>query len=1092
MKSMMKRTTYREILQSFGRFFAILAIVALGVGFFTGLKITKQAMNYTVNLYYGESDLYDLHLLSTLGFVEEDIEELSKEEDVRYVEGTYIIDAIYDGLGENEVVLKTHGLPEHINNVDVVSGRLPEQANECVLDSRLVEEDMIGATIQFSSSNDEDTLDLFSETSFTIVGLVDSSYYLNFERGTTSLGTGKVDGFVYLLPEAFDADYYTDVFICFDQDYPIYSDEYETYMEGKSELWDSVCAERVNVRYETILADAKDELDDAREEFEEERQKGEEELTDAYDTLTEADLELETGKAELDSAWSAYYSSKDELNQANSVIEQKASEIREQERSLQAALADLEYKEAELNAQEEQLNSAETALDGQEQQLLLQEMELNKKEDELNQWEELLKQMGPISDENQAQIDASRAEIAAARAVINESKDGITSARQQISDGRTAIADGKLQITAGKEQVNQGLTQIAGADTELTSKQKEIEDGYIRLEAGRQEILQNGNTLEAAQQELSDGWTEYEESSEEFDLAIADAEQELREAEAEIADISYPDYYVLDRGTNIGYVCFENDSEIVNSVAKVFPMFFFLVAALVCMTTMNRMVEEQRTQIGILKALGYGEATIMGKYMFYSGSAALIGCIIGYFGGTYIFPKVIWSTYRMMYELKEIHYIFNWKLAGIALVVSLVCSIGTTWLTCRYELKETAASLMRPKAPKAGKRILLEKIPWIWKRLKFLQKVSARNIFRYKKRFFMMVIGISGCTALLLTGFGLKDSIADFADQQYDNIQIYDGSFVLNDETVMLDSDLNSMVQDYTESYTFVSESTWDLVGEKQVKSIYMLIFAEPDKVTDYMHLQAMNGEAIDYPEAGEAVLSDKMAKNFNVSVGDTILLRNSDMQEIEVTVSGIFENHVYNYVILAPETYIEQMGTAPEYKVLYANFSEDTDSYLASAEIMKQDGVISVTINQDIKDRMTNIMSNLNYVVLLVIICAAALAFIVLYNLTNINITERIREIATIKVLGFFKNETASYVFRENIILTGFGIVVGLLLGILLHRFVMNQINVDLVSFSVYIRPISYIYSIILTFVFNFVVNQVMSIKLEKINMAESLKSVD
>lgn len=1092
MKSMIKRTTFREILQSFGRFFAILAIVALGVGFFTGLKITKQAMNYTVNLYYGASNLYDLHLLSTLGFVEEDIEELSKEEDVRYVEGTYIIDAIYDGLGDNEVVLKTHALPEHINNVSVVSGRLPEYANECVLDSRLVNEDMIGATIQFSSSNDEDTFHLFSETSFTVVGLVDSSYYLNFERGTTSLGTGKVDGFVYVLPEAFDADYYTDVFICFDQDYPIYSDEYEAYMDDKSERWDSICAERVDARYEKILADANAELEDARSDFEEERNKGEKELADAYDTLTDADSELKTGKTELDSAWSAYYSSKNELDEAKSVMEQKATEIREQESALQTALTDLEHKEAELYTKEQQLNSAETALDEQEQQLLLQETELNNKEAELNQWEELLMQMGPVSDENQAQIDASRAEIAAARAVINESKNGITSARQQISDGRIAIEDGKTKIAAAKEQINQGLAQIADADTELSAKQKEMEDGYIQLESGRQEILQNSSTLEEAQQELSDGWAEYEESSEEFDSAIADAEQELQDAEAEIADINYPDYYVLDRGTNIGYVCFDNDSEIVNSVAKVFPMFFFLVAALVCMTTMNRMVEEQRTQIGILKALGYGEATIMGKYMFYSGSAALIGCLVGYFGGTYIFPKVIWSTYRMMYELKEIHYIFNWKLAFIAIVVSLICSIGTTWLTCRYELKETAASLMRPKAPRAGKRILLEKIPWIWKRLKFLQKVSARNIFRYKKRFFMMVIGISGCTALLLTGFGLKDSIADFADQQYDNIQIYDGSFILNDGADAQDSDLNGIIQDYTESYTFASESTWDLVGEKQVKSIYMLIFSEPDKVNDYMCLQALNGESIEYPKAGEAVLSDKMAKNFNVAVGDTILLRNSDMQEMEVTVSGIFENHVYNYVVLAPETYMQQLGTAPEYKVIYTNFKEDTDQYLAAAEIMKQDSVISATLNQDTKDRMTNIMTNLNYVVLLVIVCAAALAFIVLYNLTNINITERIREIATVKVLGFFRNETASYVFRENIILTGFGIIVGLLLGVLLHQFVMNQINVDLVSFSVYIRPISYVYSIMLTFVFNFVVNQIMSIKLENINMAESLKSVD
>jgi putative ABC transport system permease protein len=449
-------------------------------------------------------------------------------------------------------------------------------------------------------------------------------------------------------------------------------------------------------------------------------------------------------------------------------------------------------------------------------------------------------------------------------------------------------------------------------------------------------------------------------------------------------------------------------------------------------------------------------------------------------------------AYRLMYELKDIKYILNWKLACVSLVVALVCSMGTTWLTCRYELKETAASLMRPKAPKAGKRIILERIPWIWKRLKFLQKVSARNIFRYKKRFFMMVVGISGCTALLLTGFGIKDSIADFADQQYEDIQIYDGSFTLADGDASTDRALLQSLQDNTQTYTLASESTWDVVNASQVKSITLLIFSEPDQISDYMCLNTADGQAISYPGTGEAVISDGIAKNLNIAVGDLVVLRDSNMQEIEVTITGIFENHVYNYILLSPETYEEQLETEPEYKVIYVNFDSDVDQYAASAEIMKQDDVVSVTLNQDTKERMANIMKNLNYVVLLVIICAAALAFIVLYNLVNINITERIREIATIKVLGFFKNETASYVFRENIILTGLGILVGLILGVFLHRFVMSQINVDLVSFAVYIRPISYLFSIVLTFAFNFAINQVMSVKLDKINMAESLKSVD
>lgn len=850
MKSMMKRTTMREIKSSFGRFFAILAIVALGVGFFSGLKITKPAMVNTINEFLKEKNFFDLHLISTLGFVEEDVAAFSQEEQVEYAEGIYSFDALYTGIGDNEEVLKTLSMPQNVNGVRLIDGRMPESESECVIDSRLAGIE-IGDTICLAQTNEEATLSIFAEKEFTVVGTVDSSYYINFERGTTSLGNGKVRGFIYVMPETFLCDYYTDVFICFAQEFDIFSSEYEAFMEDKKDAWEDICKERVDLRYESM-------------------------------------------------------------------------------------------------------------------------------------------------------VEALQAQLAAAR-----------------SENMEAV-------------------QAGNSNT----------DGSGSLEADRNA----------------------------YDDLLPDV-----------------DFYVLGRNTNIGYACFESDSDIVNAIAKVFPIFFILVAALVCMTTMNRMVEEQRTQIGVLKALGFRESTIMGKFMFYAGSAALIGCIFGYMVGSYVFPEVIWMAYHMMYLRLDLIYLFDWKLAVISLLVSLVCSIGITWLSCRYELSETAASLMRAKAPRAGKRVLLERIPFIWKRLKFLHKVSVRNIFRYKKRFFMMILGISGCTALLLTGFGINDSIAGFAEQQYGEIQIADGAVGL--KTAMRTDSENSLTKqldDIAEDYTYVSETTWDLVVNKNVKTINLVVMEQPEEIGHYMNFHTETDKAIPYPENGEAVINNAIAELYDISVGDEVIIRDADMREINVTISGIFMNHVYNYIFISPETYQEQLSKAPEYKTIYINFLSGTDVHQAAAELMKEEQVASITLNKDTEERLSKMLGSLNYVVLLVIICAAALAFIVLYNLTNINITERIREIATIKVLGFFRSETSAYVFRENFVLTSIGILVGLILGIFLHGFVIAQIHVDMVSFDAYIAPLSYLYSIILTFVFNFGVNRVMAVKLEHINMAESLKSVD
>ena len=1000
MKSMMKKTTLREIRESLGRYLAIMAIVALGVGLFAGLKITKTVMVGSADAFWQAQQLYDYRLVSTLGFEEEDVQALAQKADVRAVQGAMEADVLYTDEQGNDKVLKAHSILENINMLETVAGRLPESDTECVVDDHLYGEEVIGSKIVLSGDNDQDDLDSFRYTEYTIVGTVRSPLYVQFERGTTSLGNGSVSGFVYLLPEGFATDYYTDIYVKFEEDAQVYSDEYDAYMDEREAQWETYCEEQGERRYQSIMTEAEEELADAEQELADEKAEAEVELADAKQELTDAEKEIADGEKKLEDG-------EQELADNKEVIAQK-------ERELADARAALEAQEAELASQEE-------ALAGMMQ-------------------------------------------------------------------GQAAGMQYQMPADMARQQLEAGKAQIEEGEAELRKARGQIRDAGEEIEESRQELAD-------ARQEVEDGWQEYNDAKAEFDEKIADAEQKLADARAEIADIEKPDTYVLGRETNTGYVCFESDSSIVEGIANVFPVFFFLVAALVCMTTMNRMVEEQRTQIGVLKALGYGEARIMGKYLFYSGSAAFTGCVAGYLAGIRLFPLVIWQAYGVMYRFGGIVYAFDWATAVLCLAVSLLCSMGTTWASCRHELREVAAELMRPKSPKAGKRIFLEWIPFIWNRMKFLHKVSVRNIIRYKRRFLMMVIGISGCTALLLTGFAIRDSVTTVADRQFEEIQTYAVGVTLKDgvtkEDLSLLEELDQIVADNGGDYGLAVETSMDLETADGIKSVKLIAAAEPESFGAYFDLHTPAGEPIAYPQAREVVICNKLSERYRIRAGDTITLFNEDREELQAAVSGVCENYIYNYVYVNEETYRKATGETG-YQSVYVNLPAEADVYGVGASLMKAEHVTAVAVNRDMLLRVSRMMTSMNYIVFVIIACAGALAFIVLYNLNNINITERIREIATIKVLGFYKKETATYVFRENTVLTGIGCAVGLVLGRLLHIYVMHEVDIDMMSFDVHVEPVSYLLSILLTFVFTWLINRIMSGKLDKINMAESLKSVD
>ena len=954
----------REIKETIGRFLALLLIIALGVGFFAGLKVTDPAMRTSMNDYLTDRAFFDFRLVSTLGFEGEDIEYIKNHINARAVEPSISFDVLAD-YNEMSHAIKAISIPNDINKIVIVEGNMPASDNECLADSYLFDSSAIGTTVTISSSNEKEDSDHFKHKEYKIVGLVKSPLFIQYERGSTALGSGVLDGFIYMKESGFDSDVYTDCYVKLDSDLELYSDEYKDLIDENEDIVQGALDSAAKNRYDRIIADATEELDDAENELETKRQENGEELDKAKADLDKAKKQLDAAKTQI---------------------------------------SDYESKESELK-------------------VALDEMLSN-----ITQMEQAKVAMPEYYDEAKYQELVAMYQQYSANLYTLQS--GLKTARQEYASGLKKYEDGKA---------------------------------------------------------------EYEEGLAEFNSKIADAEKEIADAKKEIDEIEEASTYLLGRDSNVGYVCFESDSTIVGAIANVFPIFFFLVAALVCMTTMNRMVEDQRTQIGVLKALGYSSGSIMGKFVAYSGSASLIGATLGFIAGTVAFPKAIWFAYQMMYNTSDISYYFSPSMLIISFIVALLCSVGVTIISCRYEMHEMAASLMRPKAPKAGKRIFLEYITFFWNRLKFLKKVSLRNIFRYKGRLFMMVLGIGGCTALLVAGFGIYDSIADIAVNQFTNISKYDMDITLKDGSENDVALLENM--GYTkEDYLLYYHTSVDMKAGKYTKNIYLNVYDNDAIIDSFYDMHDSSGKHITLSDLkdNETIINKGLSDRYGIKPGDTITISSDTLAKTEFKVAAINENFIYNYMYLTKSGYESNIGPLPEKKNVYLNVKEGEDAHEVGAKLMNNKGVSVVSATVDMLDRVDNMMESLNIIVYLVIGCAMALSAVVVYNLTNINIAERVREIATVKVLGFYKEETRSYVFRENIILSIMGAAVGLFLGKLLHAFIMSEIVVDLITFDVRVTLLSYVLAFVLTVVFTFIIDLLMGKKLEEISMTESLKAVE
>jgi putative ABC transport system permease protein len=1009
----LSKITRREIKNSFGRFLAMFFIVLLGAGFLMGLRTTRPAMLKTLNDYNAQSNFFDFQVMTNLGVTEEDVAAFSQLEGVSAAEGAIEMDAMFDMGTRSELVMKVHALPQTINKVVLREGRMPQSDDECVLDGYHFDASYIGQTMTLSDDNEHQ--EDFTQKTYTVVGLVNSPLYINFTRGTTTLGNGTVSGFVYVQPGAFSVDYFTDVYVRLAKTGDVYTDEYDNAIEDAKDRVKTLADQRAQLRYDSLRGEAEDKYADGLQEYQ--------------DGVDELNAEKETTYAKLNDA---------------------LSKIQEGERTLATSRQKLDDGWAALNEGQEQITQAQQQYDSQKASALTQFAASRKTLD--LQWEQY----------RQAVAIYGEQAMAVQKAQLEEAE------RTYTQEYGTFVATGE---------------QLAASQTQLDEKRGDLEQGEKDYADGVRE--------------LSDSKTAYEDgvrtADEEFAKAqekLDDAKAELDDARADIDGIAVGKAYVLDRYTNSGYASFESDSSIVDGVAKVFPLFFFLVAALVCMTTMNRMIDTQRTQIGTLKSLGYRPGEIIQGYLLYSGTASLTGSIAGVAIGSYIFPQIIWKCYNMMYGFKDISPYFDWLMSAVVCAAFVALSLLITWWSCKRELREVPAELIRPEAPKPGKRIFLERVTFIWKRFSFLSKVSARNIFRYKKRMFMMIVGIAGCMSLLLTAFGLNDSITGLGDSQFHDISLYDGQVTFRDNMSDTDcADFISKCGDTVQDCSFLSVSTVEASVDGNLKSVY-LMGTDTTDMSPFMHF-ALDGTEFAYPKDGEVLLNDNLAELLHVEVGDSVTFQNADMNSITMTISGIYHNVVYNYAYTTRNT-IRAAGYSDHINSAYLNFSQGVDGNEASTQIGALSTVGAISLSANTLDIVNHTLSAMAYVVLLISFCAGALAFIVLYNLTNININERIREIATIKVLGFRQWESASYVFRENFVLTLMGAAAGIPLGIWLHGFVMGNIRIDMISFDVKILLPSYLLAIALTILFAAIVDFFMYFRLNKINMAESLKAAE
>lgn len=1154
-KNAMRKNLSQSIVKSFGRYLAIIMIIALGASMFVGLLMTKFDMVATGQVFMDEQNMFDLRLISPYGWDLEHVQQVEKMEGVVDAEGIMYLDAIA-GYGDETQgsAYRFYAIPEKLNLVALRGGRMPESPDECLADGFHSGDEILGKKVTISADNDENVPEEMIGKTFTVVGYVATPLFMDMNRGTTTVGSGSLSNYFYVPREALDLDYYAEINLTIPGDYDIYSAAYNDAMDEAAERLEKLAKPLVRERFRQIRDEAMEEYnkglqeyEDGLKTYEEEKAKALQELEEGYNKLVSGQAAIAANEKKLKQAEEELKAGKETLAESEKQLEEAKKTLEETKAALYApvnalisslepprdtALANLQALEAELapiDAQIAELNASIAAQESEYNELSATVSSLNNQINELNGRIALTQaalntaklfplinsdliarlsaELSALQSQRDAaiaqrdsltprlnELDALLAEPRAKRSRLQSQRAPIEARRilaQQAYDLAQSSLDDAIaartlldqQFAASEAEIAAGEQQIAEAKAQMADAEKQIKSGWAQIRQGKASISQ--------------GWKDYEEGKAKAEAEFAEAEAELEEAKLQLDDaldkinsMNEGSVYVLDRNSNIGYGSLDSASDIVAGVSKVLPAFFLLVASLVCITTMTRMIDEERTQIGTLKAIGYSNGAIISKYLIYAGSGAVVGCGLGVLVGSMAFPRILWEAYKIMLHIQpEIELLFNWPLCLAVVGVYTAVMLLVTWYCCRRTLKEEPAELIRPKAPEAGKKILMEYLPF-WSGISFLNKVTIRNIFRYRQRLAMMLVGIGGCTALLLTGFGLRDSIVNVVDYQFENVTVYDMTVYFSEGQTQEQQDRFVKLTDKcVENVLFYNQVSVELESDGLVKEIYLM--TADSRIQEFVNFKT-GEETISMPGTNEILLTVGVAENMGIRVGDQVLVRNADMEQMELTVSGIYDNHVDNYAIVTPKTVESQWNKTPEKQMALVQVKDGQDVYETGAVIMDLSGVQNVAISKDFAEMVGSMMEALDLVVWVIVVCAGLLAIIVLYNLTNININERIREIATIKVLGFNASETAAYVFKENLSLTVIGTGFGLGLGYLLLIFVISQIKIDMVWFKALALWPSYAWSVVLTILSAFIVNFVFYFKLDKINMAEALKSVE
>jgi len=999
-------------------------------------------MKDSAERWFDEQNLMDIQILSTMGFDEKDIAAIRSTPGVTQVSPGYTANLLVkrEGLETSIQLLSLDtSSATPLNQPELLYGRLPEKDTECLAEENWIRatNSGLGSKVRFYSGSTKPLVDTLSHDSFTIVGVVKSPVFIAADRGNSEVGTGHNRYFFVALPEAFNLEFHTAVYLQVDLggsgsgagtregyepsdrrgNISRFNDAYFDAVAPTLEALKETGKKRSAQRFDSLIQDARSELDDARAEVAEGYQKlddTQQELDDALVELEAGWAELEDGRASLDNGWA-------ELAYSRSRLSKGWTE-------LSAARSDLDSGWSTYNQQLAQLEAAFAA--------------------------------GFIS---QPEYEAALQQLAPAR--------------QQLLAGEASYESGLAELRAGEAAYQNGLWQLQLGEADYEAGLAEYEEGRATYE---------------------EGLATFEKEKEEALADLKQAEEDILQAEEDLKDLEAPRWYVLDLKNNAGFRSYLQQGGQMEDQATVIPLLFFLIAALVSMTSVTRLVDSDRTIIGTYKALGYTNHSITVRYIVYAFSATLLGSILGVILGAQLFPALIFNAFRTLYSVPAGPLFFSWSLALLSILFALISTVGPAVLVCLGILRETPASAMRPLAPRPGKRIILERIKPLWSRLTFLHKITARNLLRYKKRAFMTIFGVAGCTALVFTGFALNDSLATIGPKQYGGIETFDVAitFKPSAEDVELER-LFTFVEESPElsAITQVRRETVDIVSNSITKDLALIATDDPASLLEYYRAKPRSGGLLSNTEdlilnEGGVIITEQLARQLGVLVGETITLRTLNDEEADFIVSGIRENYVYHYVLMTASTY--ERGFAKDYEPnqILGMLSEGSESMPESLTALT--AVTGVSYTQKSADDFADITDVLTFVMVILITSAAALLFVVLFSLNTINREERTRELASIKVLGFFDRELAAYTYREGFILTILGIALGIVEGIALQRYIISTIEVDVFMFSRDLLLTSYLFSIALTAVFALIVNLLLYRPLTQIDMVSSLKAIE